>query len=104
MVNTGGTTKRAFVVSGLCSVFAIGNLISPQMFQARDAPEYRPAKIAVMATQAGAIVTVFCTFLYLVWQNKKRRTSQLGDGDVSMDRQTWVRMTDLENKAFRYSY
>lgn len=104
MVNIGGATKRAFVVSGLCSVLAIGNLISPQMFQARDAPEYRPAKIAVMATQAAAIVTVFIIFQYFVWQNNKRQTTQLGTEDLSLSRQTWVRMTDRKNKAFRYSY
>jgi len=87
-------------------MFAIGNIISPQTFQARDAPEYRPAKITVMATQAGSAVTVFALFVYYVWQNRKRGLlATKGESeDRFMDPLVWANMTDRENPRFRYSY
>ncbi|KAJ4344942.1 hypothetical protein N0V95_006097, partial [Ascochyta clinopodiicola] len=48
-----GATKRAFAAAVVSGSFSIGNLIGPQTFRARDAPAYRPAKLAVMGTQAG---------------------------------------------------
>ncbi|KAF7585453.1 hypothetical protein BBP40_010886, partial [Aspergillus hancockii] len=54
MANCAGHTKRAFASALVAGSFSVGNIIGPQTFQARDAPGYRPAKIAVLATQAGA--------------------------------------------------
>ena len=64
--NFGGSTKRAFAAAVISGSFSVGNIIGPQTFQARDAPEYRPAKIAVLATQSGCALTVFVLFLYYV--------------------------------------
>jgi hypothetical protein len=36
--------------------FSIANIVSPQMFQAKDAPGYLPAKIAIVIANAAAIV------------------------------------------------
>lgn len=89
-------------------MFAIGNIISPQTFQARDAPEYRPAKISVMATQAGSALTTFFLFLYYVWQNRKRglvgKSAREEESCMDDDPQAWAGMTDRENKKFKYSY
>lgn len=85
--------------------FSIGNIIGPQTFQSRDEPEYHPAKIAVMATQAGCALTTFLLFAYYAWQNKGRRVA--GDSETEetfMSPEMWARMTDKENKWFRYSY
>ncbi|KAF7555554.1 hypothetical protein G7Z17_g2065 [Cylindrodendrum hubeiense] len=70
--NFGGATKRAFAAAIVSGSFSLGNIIGPQTFQARDAPEYRPAKLVVMGTQAGCAVTTFCLFCYYVWANKRR--------------------------------
>ncbi|KAK3314317.1 major facilitator superfamily domain-containing protein [Apodospora peruviana] len=102
--NVAGATKRAFAVSAFTCVFSIGNIISPQTFQARDAPEYRPAKITVLATQAGAALTTFLLFLYYVWQNKSRNSSESETEEAFMSPEVWTRMTDRENKRFRYTY
>ncbi|KAM7199194.1 putative allantoate protein [Rhypophila sp. PSN 637] len=105
VANVAGATKRAFAVAAISFIFCIGNLISPQTFQARDAPEYRPAKITVLATQAGCAVTTFTLFLYYVWQNKKREnTSESETEEAFMSPDVWKRMTDRENLRFRYSY
>ncbi|KAL2158156.1 hypothetical protein VTH06DRAFT_4724 [Thermothelomyces fergusii] len=103
MANVGGATKRAFAAAVISGSFSLGNIIGPQTFQQRDAPEYRPAKIAVMATQAGCAFTTFLLFLYYVWQNKKR-TSEGETEDAYLSPEHWVNMTDRENKKFRYVY
>ena len=87
----------------LSGSFSIGNIIGPQTFQARDAPEYRPAKLAVMGTQAGCAVTTFCLFAYYYWQNKKRGAVDETE-DKYLSPEVWAGMTDRENKKFRYSY
>lgn len=84
--------------------FSLGNIIGPQTFQARDAPEYRPAKLAVMGTQAGCAVTTFLLFLYYYWANKKRDDVSQETEAAYMSQEVWTNLTDKENKAFRYTY
>lgn len=49
--------------------------------------------------------TTFLLFLYYVWQNKKRQATIDGETDEAfMSPEVWARMTDRENKMFRYSY
>ncbi|KAK7216807.1 hypothetical protein V2G26_004810 [Clonostachys chloroleuca] len=102
--NFGGATKRAFAAAIVSGSFSLGNIIGPQTFQARDAPEFRPAKLAVMGTQAGCAVTTFCLFLYYAWQNKKRGNRKAQSEDEYMSPEAWSTMTDKENKQFRYTY
>jgi H+/gluconate symporter-like permease len=105
VANVGGATKRAFAAAIISGSFSLGNIIGPQTFQARDAPEYRPAKLAVMGTQAGCAFTTFVLFLYYVWQNKRRNnTSDVETEDAALSPEAWARMTDKENKRFRYTY
>jgi H+/gluconate symporter-like permease len=104
VANFGGATKRAFATAIVSGSFSVGNIIGPQTFQARDAPEYRPAKIAVMGTQAGCAVVTIVLFLYYAWQNKRRNNKNVISEDSYMAPETWTAMTDRENKNFRYSY
>ena len=102
--NFGGATKRAFAAAIVSGSFSLGNIIGPQTFQAKDAPDFRPAKLAVMGTQAGCALTTFALFMYYVWANKRRddRTKQVEDAYMSPE--VWSTMTDKENKHFRYTY
>ncbi|CCC13923.1 hypothetical protein SMACR_08432 [Sordaria macrospora] len=111
--NIAGTTKRAFAAAIISGSFSLGNIIGPQTFKAKDAPEYRPAKIAVMATQAGCAVTTFALFLWYVWRNKTRDAAEKvrkGDGGEGAEvgeigeKEAWSGLTDWENKKFRYVY
>lgn len=106
VANIGGATKRAFSAAIISGSFSLGNIIGPQTFQARDAPEFRPAKLAVMGTQAGCAFTTFLLFLYYVWQNRKRnnRSDEAQDENSGLSPEAWARMTDWENKRFRYTY
>lgn len=104
--NFGGATKRAFAAAVVSGSFSIGNIIGPQTFQVRDAPDYRPAKLSVVGTQAGCMVTTFLLFLYYAWQNRKRQTG-VADNEAEeafMSPEIWARLTDKENPKFRYAY
>ncbi|KAI8312957.1 hypothetical protein K4K61_009346 [Colletotrichum sp. SAR11_59] len=101
--NFGGATKRAFAAAIVSGSFSLGNIIGPQTFQARDAPDYRPAKIAVMGTQAGCAVVTLALYAYYRWENKRRGAKQQSE-DAFMTPEVWASMTDKENKQFRYSY
>lgn len=104
MANCAGHTKRAFSSALVAGSFSVGNIIGPQTFQARDAPEYRPAKIAVLATQAAAGTLAFVLFLYYVWENRRRAsTADEGEEEV-IDETKWAGLTDKENRWFRYVY
>lgn len=108
--NFAGATKRALAAAVVSGSFSLGNIIGPQTFQARDAAGgYRPAKLAVVGTQAGCAAVTVALFAYYVWQNRRRGLlgKRGGDGvgeDAYLEREAWARMTDRENRRFRYSY
>lgn len=104
MANCAGHTKRAFASALVAGSFSIGNIIGPQTFQSRDKPEYRPAKISVLATQAGAAVVSVVLFLYYKYQNR-RRDQKVGHVNEDMiDETKWAGLTDRQNPSFRYVY
>ncbi|KAK7180289.1 hypothetical protein DPSP01_009451 [Paraphaeosphaeria sporulosa] len=102
--NIAGATKRTFCAAVVSGSFSIGNIIGPQTFQARDAPEYRPAKYAVLGTQAGCAFVTFTLFLYYFAMNRKRKVIEASVEEQYMDREVWERLTDKENPRFRYVY
>lgn len=104
VANCAGGTKRAFASALVSGSFSLGNIIGPQTFQARDVPDFLPAKLAVMGTQAGCAVTTFSLFLYYVWANKKRNDRSRQQEESFMNPDVWAGLTDKENKQFRYAY
>lgn len=104
MANCAGHTKRAFASALVAGSFSVGNIIGPQTFQSRDAPEYRPAKIAVLATQAGAAIVSILLFFYYVRQNRRRDQTKGHVDDDMIDETRWAGLTDKQNPSFRYVY
>jgi hypothetical protein len=104
MANCAGHTKRAFASALVAGSFSVGNIIGPQTFQSRDAPEYKPAKIAVLATQAAAAVLSIVLFGYYKWQNRHRDQTESRIDDNTADENKWAGLTDKENPSFRYVY
>jgi len=102
--NFAGATKRAFAAALVSGSFSLGNIIGPQTFQARDAPDYRPAKLAVMGTLSGCVVTTVLLFVYYAWENKRRGGPKEATEDTYLSPEVWASMTDRENKQFRYTY
>ncbi|KAM3502184.1 hypothetical protein MY10362_005030 [Beauveria mimosiformis] len=104
LANVAGATKRAYAVAMISAAFSIGNIIGPQTFQAKDAPDYRPAKLALVFTQAGSALVTVALFGYYVWANKRRASRARQTEDQFLDKEVWARMTDKENPTFRYEY
>ena len=105
--NVSGSTKRAFAAAIVSGSFSIGNIVGPQTFQARDAPDYQPAKIAVMGTQAGCSLVTAVLYVYYRWQNvrRDRKTGEVKTGEEAfMSREAWNTGTDRQDSDFRYSY
>ena len=107
--NVAGQTKRVISVALVSGSFSVGNIIGPQTFQAKDAPQYTPAKITVLATQAVASLVSFVLFLYYVWANKRRGApSVVAAENMSVggeaEEHLWEDQTDMQNPTFRYVY
>jgi len=65
--NTAGSTKKAFNVTGFQVMLSVGNIVSPYLFQARDAPYYFPALRSILAFFVANAVTVMCVFIISVF-------------------------------------
>ncbi|KAJ5563813.1 hypothetical protein N7513_000055 [Penicillium frequentans] len=104
MANCAGHTKRAFASALIAGSFSVGNIIGPQTVQARDAPDYRPVKIIVLATQAAAAAVTVVLYLYYRWANRYRDQKQGPVNEALIDEIKWAGLTDKENTCFRYAY
>ncbi|KAK6330478.1 hypothetical protein TWF696_003369 [Orbilia brochopaga] len=104
--NVAGHTKRIAATVAISGSFSIGNIIGPLTFQARDAPDYFPAKVTVLATQgAGAVFAILLRFYY-IYENRRRdqieRERAAEDQSDSLSNVEWMNFTDRENLTFRY--
>jgi len=101
--NYAGHTKKVTMNAILLMSFCLGNIIGPLTFTDESAPEYVPAKIAIIVTCAVAIGLVLILRYYYTWENKRRdklaSERELGHiVDVE-----FADRTDRENLEFRYS-
>ncbi|KAF4777065.1 major facilitator superfamily transporter [Colletotrichum scovillei] len=102
--NVAGSTKKVTVACIGTIAYTIGNIISPQTFQARDAPRYLPAKISICIIYFLVTVDLFLMRWVLERRNKKRDAEKAALGNaykVEENHEFWD-LTDLENKEFRY--
>lgn len=107
--NTAGYTKRVAANAVIAIGFSIANIIGPQTFQAKDKPQYIPAKITIFAVAGGAMVVSVLLKLLYAFRNKrsaKLRSQQLEEVSVSGSVGTDVDadQTDRNNPAFVYVY
>ncbi|KAK1855209.1 MFS allantoate transporter [Colletotrichum chrysophilum] len=102
--NVAGSTKKVTVACIGTIAYTVGNIISPQTFQARGAPRYLPAKISICIIYFLVTVDLFVMRWVLERRNKKRDAEKAALGDtykVEENHEFWD-LTDLENKEFRY--
>ncbi|KAK2041747.1 major facilitator superfamily transporter [Colletotrichum somersetense] len=102
--NVAGSTKKITVACIGTIAYTVGNIISPQTFQPRDAPRYLPAKISICIIYFLITVDLFVMRWVLDRRNKKRdaEKASLGDGYKVEENHEFWDLTDLENKEFRY--
>lgn len=103
--NVAGHTKRVVSMALISGAFSVGNIVGPQTFQAKDAPQYIPAKITVLATQAaGAFVTILLFVYYKYANAQKDKKEAAAAVEISTEKSQWDNLTDKENMKFRYVY
>ncbi|KAJ7145378.1 major facilitator superfamily domain-containing protein [Mycena crocata] len=106
--NFAGHTKRAAATAIVTAAGAIGSIIGPQLFQAKDAPQYIPAKIVLMAGQLFSAFLCLVLFGYYYWQNAHKIAAlerKKAAGEYKEDPTiAWQGLTDKENPTFRYIY
>ncbi|KAH8669005.1 major facilitator superfamily domain-containing protein [Xylariales sp. PMI_506] len=100
--NTAGHTKRTYATAGVNAAFAIGNIIGPLTFQAKDAPQYKPAKLALVIAWAASILISFFCYLYYTLMNKSRGVKSESDAEEVSDTEAYGGLTDKQNPNFRY--
>lgn len=102
--NTAGHTQRAFVTGSLNAAFAVGSIIGPQTFQAKDAPGYQPAKITLIVCFLISAVLAGVTRLYYGWANGAKQR-KFGHETENVDEvQASGEMSNHANTNFRYVY
>ncbi|KZT57461.1 MFS general substrate transporter [Calocera cornea HHB12733] len=100
--NVAGYTKKTTVSALYLIFYCVGNLIGPQVFQAKDAPRYTPALITIV------VCFIICIFILLgIWyvnhrENVRRDALKASPDYVHVPNQEFLDLTDGENLEFRY--
>ncbi|KAJ7704498.1 putative MFS transporter [Mycena rosella] len=106
--NVAGHTKRAASNALIAGAFAVGNIVGPQLFKPKDAPQFIPAKIVLLSTQLSAAVISVGLRVYYGYKNKTRDAAEQTMTQSGELRETkkieWLNITDTENATFRYRY
>ncbi|OLN85228.1 Thiamine pathway transporter THI73-like protein 2 [Colletotrichum chlorophyti] len=101
--NYAGHTKKVTMNATLLICFCLGNIIGPLTFTAESAPDYVPAKIAIIVTCGLAMVFTLMLRFYYTWENRRRdKLSQAGELGHLEDIE-FSDMTDRMNQEFRYT-
>lgn len=79
----------------------LGNIIGPLTFRGKDAPEYIPAKIAIVVTTAFACCMMAVLMAYYTYENKRR--DKLVAGVDHKENSEFLDLTDKQNLEFRVS-
>ncbi|KAI1338203.1 allantoate permease [Xylariaceae sp. FL0016] len=98
--NYAGHTKKVTMNALMLISFCIGNIIGPLTFRDGDAPDYVPAKIAIVVSTSVACVLTGLLMGYYVWENRRRDRRHVGLDHMANSE--FMDLTDRENKEFRY--
>ncbi|OAA69795.1 Major facilitator superfamily domain, general substrate transporter [Cordyceps fumosorosea ARSEF 2679] len=97
--NFSGHTKKITLNALLLICFCIGNVIGPLTFRDKDKPEYIPAKIAMVITNAFAGVCISVLVMYYKWENRRR--DRIYANMEHVPNSEFFNLTDRENHEFR---
>ena len=81
----------------------MGNIVGPQTFRAKDAPQYRPAKITLIVCWAISILDLLFIYIWYRWQNRRKLAQRSAPGYTKIKNQEFLDLTDRENAEFVYS-
>ncbi|KAL4802576.1 major facilitator superfamily domain-containing protein [Aspergillus unguis] len=101
--NFKGYTGKVVACGFISAGFGIANIIGPQTFQARDAPDYYPAKFTLVAVSIAAII--LSTVLRFIYGARNKKADRLGVSARSWMEARIAKGEDREeDPGFRYVY
>lgn len=100
--NFRGSTKRPFVNACMGVSLSVAEIIGPQFFRESQAPYYQLGIWALIVSYAVMVATGALYWILAVYANKARdRAGHIpAEGEANPDED----LTDVQNKAHRYSY
>lgn len=101
--NVAGWTKKTTVAAMYLIGYCVGNIIGPQVFREKDAPQYRPAEITIVVCYVVSLLDVGFIYCWCRYQNKKKAEARAQPGYVKIEGQEFFDLTDRENPEFIYS-
>jgi ACS family allantoate permease-like MFS transporter len=108
--NVAGFSKKVTTTALVFISFCISNIISPQLFIAKEAPGYATGCRAMLVSMAITLVLTVALGVYYVRENKKRdillaSTPQHVIDAMSSENEEFLNRTDIEDKLrFRYRW
>jgi len=100
--NVAGYTKKTTVSALYLIAYCVGNLIGPQIFQAKDAPRYTPALITIVVCWIICII-LLCVIWFINHRRNVRRDAFKNTPEyIHVKNQEFLDLTDGENMDFRY--
>ncbi|PLB45518.1 allantoate permease [Aspergillus steynii IBT 23096] len=100
--NVAGHTKKVAMNAIVLMSFCLGNILGPLTFRTKDEPDYIPAKIAIVATVAVAILFTVILKIYYIYENRRR--DRKGEGLQHQENSEFLDLTDMKNLEFRYKH
>ncbi|KAJ5397853.1 hypothetical protein N7509_005966 [Penicillium cosmopolitanum] len=100
-----GSTKKITFGCSYQLGYAVGNIIGPQTYRAKDAPNYYPAKYTMLAfILITAILIGIYGALHNQWnkRNEIHRAVSESDGSTSVENEEFADFGDFELKTFKY--
>ncbi|EXJ64983.1 hypothetical protein A1O7_01322 [Cladophialophora yegresii CBS 114405] len=101
--NYAGHTKKISVNATILFAYGASNIIGPLTFTGYTAPDYIPAKVAIMACLSLGIVTALVLRYWYFWENKRRDRVAAAEGYVHVPDAEFMDLTDKQNPEFRYA-
>ncbi|KAJ5131636.1 hypothetical protein N7448_005794 [Penicillium atrosanguineum] len=104
--NFKGYTMKVSGAAIISMGFSIANIIGPQTFQAKDAPQYIPAKITLVAVNAAAIlVSTGLRVMYGIRNSRADRFGAPARSSMEARQANKGNVQDFhDDKSFRYVY
>jgi len=101
--NVAGYTKKTTVAALYLIAYCAGNIIGPQTFRPKDAPNYRPAEITIICCWGACLFDLLFIWWYYRQQNLKKAAFREHSHYRKLDGQEFLDLTDRENPEFVYT-
>lgn len=102
--NTAGQTKKSIAFSLVTIGYAVGNLIGPQTFIAKQAPKYTDGVITMLACYCVSVLLLLTYFCLAAAENRRRDNKYGKPEDLDNVAEGFIDITDMAQTNFRYTY